>query len=283
MSADSGGLSGLTCLFSRRPFPITVGVLAAISWCHLASADTINQNHIKWHDPTGNNRTATDFTMRLDTGVLFTKQPEATSDSQKWNSTNAVNQNSVTFSGVPLTNDSSVNVTYQIAESGSGKPVTTEFSFNDGPPQTLAVHSQDATLKDLSFVPTGTGFTVTLDIVNDFDTALAGTLNLYVNTGFPDFFNFNDYATLRNATQVFSSSYSLAPGEGFFGLAADLPTTSDYLLLIGTADSGDGLGPLPFSQAISSVPEPGSLSLLSVGVFALIGSWWLRRKTVYTS
>jgi hypothetical protein len=203
-------------------------------------------------------------------------QPKAQSGMppQMWNATNAGGQNSVTFSGVPLADGASVNVTYGIAGVGSGKPLATQFSFNEGSPQSTEIKSKDLTGNVLSFDPFGTGFIATLDLVNDFDTRLTGAVSVYVNTGFPDFFNLDDYATLRNATLVFSSDYSLDPGGGFLGLTATLPSVSDFLLILGTADSGDGLGPEPFSEAISplAVPEPDLRILLPIGLIALLGA-----------
>ncbi|QQO52100.1 MAG: PEP-CTERM sorting domain-containing protein [Thiohalocapsa sp. PB-PSB1] len=246
-----------------------------------AGATVIDANSFTYVDPTGNNRAANDFTITI--GGFFVGPPSSSvfpnNDFPYPGGKPSTRTNKVKFSGNDLASGSSHNVKFK--STGPNPNPRGQFTINNNPVGGI-VKSKDLKGRPVAFIPSGSGFDVTFDLVNDFGAFLTGSVNVYVNTGLLDYFTLEDFDTLRNERLIFSeASYALNAGEGFFGLTTHLDSRDEYILVIGTANSGDGFGDFAFSNAFSDAPEPATINILLLGVAGLWCTIFWRRTTCY--
>jgi hypothetical protein len=164
-----------------------------------------------------------------------------------------------------------VNDVHEVEWTASGKKseVVDHFFTLDG--DTIKDSSKLAALtNDFDFNPFGGGTVVTLATYNDSGQSLAGSYALYAKP-IADF-EVDGWDDLGDARLLQSlTSYSLNDGDTMplsnFSLLQD-----EYILVVGTADDGDStsIGPATFKTAFSArIPEPGTLSLLALGVLGV--------------
>jgi hypothetical protein len=188
------------------------------------------------------------------------------------------------FSGDNLNNNGETNITFTSNAVRNAPAGFFTFTDVNGKMTQISSVARSKALdgNTVVFNPTGGGYDSTLSLINDFGSTLTGSLTVYVNNGFSQgLFNLDDYATLRNATPVFTDSdFSLADGEVLSDIGAHLQSIDQYLLVLGDVDAGDGDGPSPFSLAITpaTVPEPSILVSLAVAGLFLLHYIWRRRR-----
>ena len=106
---------------------------------------------------------------------------------------------------------------------------------------------------------------------------LTGSLSVYVDNGSSQDFNQTSFETLDSPQLLYSASnLTLTNGRGVTIPSFNL-TLSQYLLIEGSFDAGNGLGPEPFAIGISPVPEPGMLPALGAAMAWLAAAKMRRR------
>ena len=132
---------------------------------------------------------------------------------------------------------------------------------------------------EVAFVPVNGGFDVSLNLLNDFGAPLTGSVEVFVNSGFPSHFTLDEFDVLRDERPVFAQVFeALEPGQGFTSIQTHLASSDEYLLVRGSVDAGDGFGNFPFALAISPVPEPSGFVMLGIGIGTL---FLARRRTIH--
>lgn len=143
-------------------------------------------------------------------------------------------------------------------ESTQDAPAPTGYFTKDGKKVGGTVKSKALDGTTVAYVPDGTGgYAVTLTITNAFGSPLTGTCAVYVNTGYGAHFDVDNFDTLwpGHWTVMPPTPYFRPPGAEVpledFHLASD----DQYILIMGTADAGDGAGPFPFAIGLSPVED----------------------------
>jgi hypothetical protein len=239
-------------------------LLSPVAWAVVIDADSFKYVST---DPLKPN--ANDFHLKLTHGQ-FVDDP--TNDKFPNLTNGGKGSNTADFGGNTLANNSTIKVKFK---SNQKFPKPVGFFTVGGVRKSADTKSLDLAGNPVAVVPSGTGFDVTLDLRNEFEIPLTGSVNVYVNTGFDSHFNLDDFDTLFGATLVFSvPSFDLLPNEGFFGIPVHLASLDQYLLINGVANAHDGLGDFSFASAFSpvgEVPEPHVLFLLGAGLAGIAG------------
>lgn len=243
----------------------------------MSYAASIDANAFTWVDPTGQARAATDFHIAI--SDTFVNAPK----SDKFPNNNfSSGTNNVTFSGANLPSGSSQNVKF---ESNGPKPKPKgQFSVNNvlvpGQVQSKALNGEVVALGP---APLG-GVLASVSVLNDFSGPLSGSVTVSINTGASSHFNLDEFDTLRagSRTLIPTTAFSFNVNEGLNNIPATFFSSDEYLLITGTANANDGFGNFPFAFAVTSpVPEPTSLSLLSIGIVGL--GWFAWRKKEHST
>jgi hypothetical protein len=247
---------------------VTIASLSFGLLSSVAGAVVIDANSFKYVSTDPAKPDADDFHLKLTHGQ-FVDDPKTDKFPNLTNGGKGAN--TADFGGNALKNNSTLEVKLK---SNQKFPRPVGYFTVGGVRKSADTRSLDLKGNPVAVVPSGSGFDVTLDLVNEFGENLTGSVSVYVNTGFATHFNLDDFDTLFGASLVLASSFVLPPDGGFFGIPVHLDSLDQYVLVTGVANAGDGLGDFAFSNAFSpvEVPEPHMLSLLVTGL-GLAGSW----------
>lgn len=266
--------------FNSRMLLVATSVL--VCFCPTLEADVIiNENSFA---NTAGFGAATDFHLQLSRGQFLDNPKAQLPNGDLLNQTGGgKNTNTADFGGGTLAAGQSLKVTF----SSNQKNPSPQGFFTNGNRRSLATPSLDLNGNPVRIVPSGTGFDIALDVFNDFGSPITGSANVYVNTGALGHLNLDEFDTLRNANLILSlQNFQLASDEGFFGIPVHLTSPDDYVLITGFANSGDGLGELPFASAfLPEVSEPATITTAGFAILSFIGCGWIygRRQKSFRS
>jgi len=159
------------------------------------------------------------------------------------------------FSGSTVPPGGSHNVKF---ESTGDKPAPEGQFTKDGKNVGGKVKSKALDGTTVAYVPDGSGgYAVALNITNAYGAPLQGECAVYVNTGYGAHFDVDNFDTLWPGHWMVmpTTAYMFMPGQGFLGIMAHLNSEKEFLLIVGTADAGDGAGPFPFAIGLSPVED----------------------------
>jgi hypothetical protein len=143
-------------------------------------------------------------------------------------------------------------------ESTQDAPAPSGYFTKDGKKVGGTVKSKALDGTTVAYIPDGSGgYTCTLDIRNAYGSQLDGDCAVHVNTGYGAHFDIDNFDTLWPGSYLvmLATAYSFLPGQGFTGILVHLDSDEEYILITGTADAGDGAGPLPFAIGLSPVED----------------------------
>ena len=225
-----------------------LAALILLSACWACADSTIDSNSFTYQSTSSIN--ANDFHMDIASTSVFKGTPSSSEFPNR-----SSEGSHADFSGDFMAPGTSHNVKFECTGSS---PSPVGYFTKDKVSISGEVHSKALDGTEVSYSPSPLGGTdVVLDIRNQYGSPLSGTCAVYVNTGYASHFNTDDFETLWPGFRIVMpvQPYLFSSGEGFIGIPAHLNSDDEFILIVGTADAGDGAGPLPFAIALSPVED----------------------------